>query len=216
MNRKHYVAPLQIKSLNDEEGTFEGYGAVFGNKDSYGDIIVKGAFSNYLTSNTAKDVKLLWQHDAKMPIGIYEEIREDENGLFVKGRLLVNEVEKAKEAYALLKAGAISGLSIGFSIKPNGAEFKDGAMYLKELNLWEISVVTFPANDKANVNNVKSIDNIRDFEAFLRDAGGFSKSQAKRIAAQGFKASVDGQRDADRHEAEMLASLQKLQQSIKG
>ncbi len=212
---KHYVAPLVIKSLDDTEGTFEGYGAVYGNKDSYGDIIVKGAFDNYLSGHAAKDVKLLWQHDSKMPIGVYNEVRSDDNGLFVKGRLLINEVEKAKEAYALLKAGAISGLSIGYSVNQGGGEMKDGAFYLKDLSLWEISIVTFPANDKANVNQVKQIETIRDFENFLRDVGGFSGSQAKRIAAQGFKA-IGGQRDADEQKAEaLLVSLKKLHQSLR-
>lgn len=209
---KQYVAPLEIRSIDEEQGTFSGYGAVYGNKDSYGDIIVKGAFDNYLSGHSAKEVKLLWQHDSKQPIGVYDEVRSDENGLFVKGRLLINEIEKAKEAFALLKAGAISGLSIGFSINKNGAEMKDGNFYLKDLSLWEISVVTFPANDKANVNAVKSI---RDFEGFLRDVGGYSSSQAKRIAAQGYKA-IEGQRDVDEQEAEaLLASLKSLNQTIK-
>ena len=103
---KQYVAPLEIRSIDEEQGTFSGYGAVYGNKDSYGDIIVKGAFNNYLSGHSAKEVKLLWQHDSKQPIGVYDEVRSDENGLFVKGRLLINEIEKAKEAFALLKAGA--------------------------------------------------------------------------------------------------------------
>ena len=214
---KHYVAPLDIKSL-DNEGTFTGYGAVFGNKDSYGDIIVKGAFQNDLITKDAKSVKLLWQHDSRQPIGVYDEIREDDNGLFVKGRLLINDVEKAKEAYALLKAGAISGLSIGYSINQGGSEMKDGALYLKALSLWEISIVTFPANDQANVSGVKSVDcqTIRDFEHFLRDVGGFSLSQAKRLAAQGFKAAGVDQRDVDaQEEAELLAALTQFNQLLK-
>ncbi len=218
MNTKHFVMPLQVKALDDAQGTFEGYGAVFGNKDSYGDIIVKGAFNNHLVGNPASSVKLLWQHDSRMPIGVYEQIKEDDNGLFVKGKLLVNEIEKAKEAYALLKAGAISGLSIGYTINSNGSEMgKDGNHYLKELSLWEISVVTFPANNQANVSSVKAceIDNIRDFEKCLRDVG-FSKEKAKAIAANGFKA-IGGQRDVDEQAAEqLLASLKKLHQSIKG
>jgi HK97 family phage prohead protease len=213
---KHYVAPLELKSLDEADGTFTGYGAVYGNKDSYGDIIVKGAFDNYLVGHAAKEVKLLWQHDSRMPIGVYDEVRSDDNGLYVKGRLLINDVEKAREAYALLKAGAISGLSIGFSIDQGGSEFKDNALYLKQLSLWEISLVTFPANDKANVSSVKTIETIRDFENFLRDVGGFSASQAKRIAVQGYKA-IGGQRDVDAEEAEaLLVSLKKLHQSIKG
>jgi len=161
---------------------------------------------------------MLWQHDSRMPIGVYDSIKEDENGLLVKGRLLINDVEKAREAYALLKAGAISGLSIGYSINQSGSEMgKDGNHYLKDLSLWEISIVTFPANNQANVNGVKTveIDTIRKFEDFLRDVGGFSSSQAKRIAVQGFKAIDEGQRDVDSQTAEaILASVKKLHQSI--
>jgi HK97 family phage prohead protease len=158
---------------------------------------------------------MLWQHDSRQPIGVYDEIKEDDNGLFVKGRLLVNDIEKAKEAYALIKAGAISGLSIGYTIK-GSEKGKEGHLYLKELALWEISIVTFPANEQANVNSVKAkeIDTIRKFENFLREEGGFSASQAKRLAVQGFKS--DCQRDVDDLTASLLASLMKLNQTIKG
>jgi HK97 family phage prohead protease len=191
MKTKHYVAPLQIKTMDDNGGTFIGYGAVFGNKDSYGDVILKGAFKSHFITNAPASVKMLWQHDSREPIGVYEDIKEDENGLLVKGKLLINDVDRAREAYALLKAGAISGLSIGYSVNNEGSYMgKDGNHYLKDLSLWEISIVTFPANDQANVESVKSvndIDNIRDFEKCLRDVG-FSQQKAKAIAAEGFKA----------------------------
>jgi HK97 family phage prohead protease len=215
MNKQMIVIPLQIKSLDEGTGTFVGYGAVFGNTDSYGDVIVKGAFQNYLTANKPSDVKMLWQHDSRVPIGIYEDIKEDVNGLLVKGRLLINEVEKAREAYALLKAGAISGLSIGYTINKGGASIQsDGKNYLTDLKLWEISVVTFPANDQANVESVKSIKTVRDFENFLRDVGGFSASLAKRIAVQGFKA-VCGQREVDADDADLIAKVKKLSEKLK-
>jgi HK97 family phage prohead protease len=137
MNKKQIIRPLQIKSLDDASGSFEGYGAIFGNIDSYGDIIVRGAFQNCLKSMKPNECKLLWQHDTTMPIGVYESIEEDENGLHVKGRLLINDIEKARECYALLKAGAINGLSIGYSVNQNGATFNDGNMYLKDLKLWK-------------------------------------------------------------------------------
>ncbi len=219
MKTKHLSFPLSIKALDENAGTFEGYGAVFGNKDSYGDVIVRGAFQNYLNmENAASKVKMLWQHRSDQPIGVYDEIHEDENGLFVRGRLLVNDIAQAREAYALLKAGALSGLSIGYTVNQNGWRIgDDGLTYLSDINLWEISVVTFPANPLANVDSVKSVEQIktiRDFENHLRDVG-FSSSQAKRIASQGFKA-IDGQRDVDKQEAEalLLASLKKLHQSI--
>lgn len=202
---------LQIKAMDEATGVFEGYGAVFGNVDSYGDIIVPGAFTNYLAENKASDVKLLWQHNSDKPIGVYESIVEDNNGLLVRGRLLVNEVAQAREAYALLKSGAISGLSIGYSIKSGGATMgADGHFYLKDLKLWEISIVTFPANTQATIDSVKSIETIREFETFLRDVGKFSSSQAKRIAAQGFKA-IGDQREVD---DELLDALKKLNQIL--
>lgn len=213
MEKKRIVRPLEIKALDDSSGVFEGYGAVFGNIDSYGDIITRGAFQNYLAGNKSSDVKLLWQHNSDEPIGVYDDIYEDENGLYVKGRLLINDVEKAKECYALLKAGAISGLSIGYTVNQNGSKIgSDGNRYLSDLKLWEISVVTFPANPEANVDSVKNMT-IKDFERFLRDAG-FSKREALEIASHGFK--FRNQREADDENSELLNALQTLTQSIKG
>jgi HK97 family phage prohead protease len=218
MNNRRFQMPLDIKALDDSTGEFTGYGAVFGNRDSYGDVIVKGAFKNFLATNEASKVKLLWQHETDKPIGVYLSLSEDENGLVAKGKLLINEVAQAREAYALLKAGAISGLSIGYSINPDGARMgQDGIYYLSDLKIWEISIVTFPANPLANVDSIKAIENIRDFEKFLRDVGGFSIQKAKAIAAEGFKA-VSGQRDVDSHEAAeaLLQSIKNLTNTIKG
>lgn len=203
MEIKQKAYELQIKNLGDD-GTFEGYGSIFGNIDAYGDVVVKGAFSNHLQNNPAKSVKMLWQHDASQPIGTYESIYEDDTGLAVSGKLLVNDVPQARAAYALLKAGAISGLSIGYTINPEGATFgQDGVRYLKDLKLWEISIVTFPANREANVESVKKINaedvrDIRDFEKFLRESG-FSKQQAVQIASHGFK---PGRWDTDEAKSE--------------
>jgi phage head maturation protease len=147
-------------------------------------------------------------------MGVYDEIYEDGNGLFIKGRLLVNDVEKARECYALLKAGAITGLSIGYSINQNGSRIgSDGNNYLSDLKLWEISVVTFPANAEAQVESVKNMS-IKDFEKFLRESG-FSKSEAVEIASHGFKFRT--QREAVEEiddSAELLKALENLNQSI--
>lgn len=211
---------FDVKKIDDTKGTFEGYGAVFGNIDSHGDIIVKGAFKNYLKAHDPQNVKLLWQHNASEPIGVYESIVEDNDGLYVKGRLLINEVAKAREAYALLKAQAISGLSIGYTINyPNGIKVgADGNRYLSDLTLWEISVVTFPANPEANIESIKSIkdiETIREFERYLRDAG-TSQQKAKIIASECFKA-LKSQRDADREaKDDDVKALLELTQILRG
>jgi uncharacterized protein len=205
---------LKSNPWKDDTGIFTGYGSIFGNRDSYGEIVKQGAFKNSLSANPAQSIKLLWQHDPSMPIGVYEDIQEDEKGLLVRGRLLVNEVAKAKEAYALLKSGAITGLSIGYSIKPNGSLLgPDGVKYLTDLNLREISLVTFPANTLANVTSIKSIKQIktvRDFEKYLRDSG-LSKKEAialSSIAAKGFH----DRSDSD--EAELVHALHALKHTI--
>jgi len=153
MKNKTLDFKLEIKQL-DDTGTIEGYGSIFGNKDSYDDIVQKGAFTKSLMKKPAKKVKLLWQHDSYEPIGVWEEIREDENGLYCKGKILIN-TSKGADVYQMLKAGAIDGLSIGYrTITETEEEY---AQILKEVDLWEISVVTFPANELANITSVKNI-----------------------------------------------------------
>ncbi|WIA58680.1 HK97 family phage prohead protease [Sphingobium sp. WTD-1] len=128
-----------------EDGTFEGYGSVFGVTDSYGEIVAAGAFTNSLKEIQAKGrpVPVLWQHQTSAPIGIYEALSEDEHGLKVSGRLLIDDVPKAKEAHALLKAGAVSGLSIGYWVRESSYDEKTGIRTLIKLDLVEVSLVTF-------------------------------------------------------------------------
>jgi HK97 family phage prohead protease len=183
--------PLEVKAV-EEGGTFEGYAAVFGNVDARGDIILPGAFTASLMEHKGKKTMpaLLWQHDPSQPIGVWESMAEDERGLFVKGRLLRNDVQKAGEAWALLKAGALSGLSIGYKARDFSIDETTWTRTLKKIELFEASLVTFPANDKARIVDVKghSIKTIREFEAALRDVMRFSAGEAKRIASHGFKA----------------------------
>lgn len=175
-----------------EDGTFEGYGSVYGVEDSYGEIVAPGAFAESLAELNAKQrrVPVLWQHRSDQPIGVYSEITEDETGLFVKGQLLVGDVGQAKEAHALLKAGAVSGLSIGYWVRESSFDEKTNVRTLTKLDLVEVSLVTFPANDDARVEAVKfklahgELPNIREFEKLLREAG-FSKSQAAVVANRG-------------------------------
>lgn len=171
---------LQIKAAGDD-GTVEGYGSVFGVRDNYDDVIAKGAFINSLKEHKAAGTMpaMLWQHDADKPIGVWTEMVEDEKGLRIKGQLAMETV-KGKEAHALLKMGALNGLSIGFMSKEWAYDRDTEVRTLTAIDLWEVSLVTFPANEKARVTNVKSADEMatpKDAEKALRDAG-FSKSDA--------------------------------------
>ena len=189
--------PLSLKAAPGEDGVFEGYASVFGVVDQGMDVVERGAFAKSLGQ---RRVKMLWQHDTQSPIGTWETIAEDEKGLFVRGRL-IPEVEKGREAMALLKAGAIDSMSIGYrTIEAEAANVNGrGVRKLTEIDLFEISLVTFPMLPDAKVTDVKSITTERDFERFLRDAG-YSRSEATAITLHGFKA-LRNQRDADEGKA---------------
>ncbi len=176
---------IQLKEdAVSEEGIFEGYGAVFGNRDAYDDIIVEGAFADSIRRHNGRgpSVKMLWQHDPTQPIGVWDELSEDNKGLKVVGRLLL-EVQRAREAYVLMRAKALDGLSIGYMTQKYENDAESGIRKLLKIDLWETSPVTFPANPKARVRRVKSI---RELEETLRDVG-FSKSEAIAIASHGFQ-----------------------------
>lgn len=181
--RLEFIAELKAVG-DDASGEFEGYGSIFGNVDSYGDIVAKGAFADSIKQ---KMPALLWQHNPSNPIGVYTDIREDDKGLFVKGKLNL-DVQQGKEAYSLLKQGALKGMSIGFMTLVDEFDKETGIRTIKKVDLWEVSLVTFPANEKANVTSVKSAHGtIREFEQFLRDAG-YSSEDAKLVASKGFNA----------------------------
>lgn len=206
-DRNILCLPLEIKraALSPaEEGIFEGYASVFGNRDSDGDQVAPGAFSESL-----KEIlpALLWQHKQAEPIGRFTEVREDTRGLYVKGQLAMSG--RGEEAYELLKMGALDGLSIGFVAKEASRDQTTGVRTIHKADLMEVSLVTFPANKLARVSSVKSTDgpdhgpkvavataiwdgtengiqDVRAFERFLRKSG-FSRARAKAITAKGFK-----------------------------
>ena len=212
--------PLKIKSVS-ETGEFEGYGSVFGVEDSYSDVVVKGAFQKSLAlwAEKGRLPSMLWQHKMSEPIGIYTEMKEDDHGLYVKGRLLIDGDDLAKRAHAHAKAGSLGGLSIGFILKDWEYDSQKGVYLLKEIDLWEVSLVTMPANDEARISEVKSMlekgetPSPSKIERALRDVG-FSRSQAKTFMSKGYSA-IDAQRDAG-SQNEALQSLKDLTKLLKG
>ena len=186
-----------------KDGTFSGYGSIFGNVDAYREIVAPGAFANSIAEikNTDRPLPVLWNHNSSEPLGFYTSLEDEDIGLMVEGKLLTEDVARAKEFAALVSAGAVSGLSIGYFIKDESYDEEARVLTLKELKLREISLVTFPANDEARVETIKmklaggTLPTKREFERILRDAG-FSKSVSARISAQGYS-DLDGQRDAD-------------------
>ena len=205
-----FYLPCDIKAYHDDEdddkkvyGKFEGYGSIFGNKDLGNDVVMEGAFSKSLRSRKPKGVKLLWQHKQDMPIGVFESIKEDGDGLRVKGSLALG-TQQGREAYELLKMGALDGLSIGYKADPKKQEYDERRRrrMLKEVDLMEISLVTFPMNPKARVSAVKGLDGkdaitgtIRDWEDHLREVCGLSRSLSK-VCAKALVDTISKQRDA--------------------
>lgn len=214
----HIEIEAEIKALSDEdnvlqgEGYFEGYASVFNNVDLGSDVMEKGAFTKSLRRRGTKGVKMLYQHDQKQPIGVYKSIKEDGDGLYVKGQLAMG-TQKGKETFELMKMGAIDGLSIGYRVGEKGYHYDDKRKrrYLKEVDLMEISAVTFPMNPRARIQAVKSDRTVREWEEILREAGDLSRSEAK-IAAAALAKSL-GQRDAD--DAKLLGSISRLTQILK-
>ena len=161
--------------LTVTDGTVvEGYASLFGACDQGGDVVQPGAYAKSLAALARKGgtVKMLWQHDPAQPIGVWDEVREDEKGLYVKGRILT-DVEKGREAAALIAAGAIDGLSIGYRTVTAAKDGK-GQRLLSELELWEVSLVTFPMLPEARVDakgDSLDADAMRDLAAAFRAAG---------------------------------------------
>jgi HK97 family phage prohead protease len=148
---------LELKFLA-ETGVFEGYASVFNVVDQVQDKIAPGAFKESLAAHrkSSRQPPLLWQHDAQEPIGAWREMYEDNHGLFVKGDLFIKDIALAKEAYKLLKENVVTGLSIGYRTQESHFEQKGGVRVLTKLDLMEVSLVTFPANEMARVSSVKS------------------------------------------------------------
>lgn len=184
---KYLNAPCHIKALN-EDGSFSGHASVFGNVDSQQEVVERGAFKEIIKNEDGK-VVVLWQHNSRDPIGV-ADVREDAKGLAFEGSLVLED-PTARKARAHMIAKSVRGMSIGYDTLKD--EVRDGIRYLKELKLYEISVVTFGANILAGIDFIKAanITNIRELEDFLRESGGFSKAQAVAIASRGWNGLQD-------------------------
>ena len=217
MDLKFLERPFEIKAVEDD-GVFEGFGSVFGNVDSYKEIVAPGAFAESLAGWKAAGrlPPVLWQHRSGEPIGPYISMEEQPLGLHVRGQLLVNDVQRAKEARALMKAKAVNGLSIGFVTREDSYDRVTGIRTLKKVDLWEVSVVTFPANPAAQISSIKSaIDAIQSFaeaESFLREVGRLSKADATGFIAR-FK-SLSGRSESDEEGEALRASLKRNAASL--
>lgn len=223
-DRRGVIAALEIKTLDTAgEGTFEGYGSVFHVKDSYGDVVMPGAFKRTLAEAVSKGrtPAMLWQHDYDRPIGVWEAMSEDSNGLLVRGRI-ATQTRDGRDAYELLKMGALSGLSIGYRTKRSVWDEPSKTRQLVDVDLYEVSPVVFPANDAARVSAVKSEDGgmptIRDVEDALRDAG-LSRADAKATIAalsrKGFFALRDAALDPDDTVRLIRAASQELRRDVR-
>lgn len=182
---------LDLKEVS-LDGTFEGYASLFDREDLGRDVVRRGAFRKSLAKRHIRGVKMLFQHDPKEPIGVWEKLHEDARGLFARGRLMP-EVARAREVLSLMRAGAVDGLSIGFRATNARRDRRTGTRFIHEIDLWEISIVTFPMQTEARVSSVKSrpfvdgVPSVREFERWLTQDAGFTRNEARALARDGFK-----------------------------
>ena len=159
---------LDLKAIGDD-GVFTGYASTFGNPDRGADVMVKGAFTKSLTKRPAGKVKMLLQHDTREPVGVWTSLEEDERGLKATGKLILDTI-KGRETYSLLKAGALDGLSIGYRTVKDRMDRAKGLRFLEEVDLSEISIVTFQMNEAATVSRVKSASDFASLVAAINGA----------------------------------------------
>lgn len=216
MERKHIDVGFQVKAVS-EDGVIEGYGSVFGVRDAYSDIVAAGAFKASLSAHKAAGTMpaLLWQHNADEPIGVWTDMVEDDRGLSIRGKLALDTV-RGKEAHALVKMGALNGLSIGFYSKSWQYDTENEVRTLTEVELWEVSLVTFPANRAARVTDIRSATEgvalPKDAERILRDAG-FSKADATAFVSRVMRLGEE-RRDAVQSIGQAHAAADRLLRSI--
>ena len=203
--KKNFLVHTVLKTAeNDESGKISGYASTYNNPDLAGDVMLPGCYDAVLNKIKSSGVMpvMFFSHDHwSVPCGTWDEINSDEKGLYVSGRIN-RDLESGKEIYSALKFGSMSGLSVGFSFSPDGAEDNDaGGFDFKSIDdLFEISICAMPCNPHARIDEVKAFDveSIKDYktaERYLRDVGVFSREQAKKFISC-LKSVFDRERDA--------------------
>lgn len=210
MNIKTLDFGLKIKEVS-EAGIFSGYGSVFDVIDSYNEIVMPGAFKASLERHAANGTMpaQLWQHRSAEPTGVFTNMVEDERGLLLEGQLAL-KVQRGAEAHELMKMKAVNGLSIGFVPVEEEVDHKTGVRRITKLDLWEVSIVTFPANQAATIHGVKSFDEIQDIrslERHIRDVYGLTQREAVALIA---KAKSLSQSESSEDEFKALAAALQL------
>jgi HK97 family phage prohead protease len=197
MDRKY--AHFQVKAEGERRVT--GLGSVFGNVDRGGDVVQAGAFAESLASG--RKVAMLWQHDATEVIGVWTGLREEAGGLVVEGTLA--DTPRGNEVYALLKMGALDGLSIGY--RTVEWKWQEDIRIIEKAELWEVSIVTFPMNESARIDAVKAAEMTeREIEKRLTQDAGFSRTVARALMSGGVKA-IKGMQDAATTEENEIRAL---------
>ena len=221
--RPHEVkfTSLDLKGV-EGDGSFEGYASLFHREDMSRDVVLPGAFADSLLKRGASGIKMLFQHDANQPIGVWGSLKEDARGLYAQGRLMP-EVAKAREVHALMRAGALDGLSIGFRTVKGRRDRVSGVRRLEKVDLWEISIVTFPLLPEARVWTMKARPfagaqpTERDFERWLTRDAGLTRREARALMSAGFdglKALRDAG-EASSEEASLASRIRDAARSLK-
>lgn len=211
-----FAAALDLDVKADGEGFLTGYASVFDVVDRQGEIVRRGAYRRTLAEHKVQRTSpaLLWSHKLDHPIGRWVELREDERGLWAKGKLSLN-TDAGKQAYTHLVNGDLDGLSIGFVVPDGGRKYAgDGTFELLDIDLVEISVVTAPANRGARISSVKALSTKSELVDVFR-AHGLSKATARRAAAGAWRALKDNDDSHDKA-ARLLRHIEAATMRLKG
>ena len=167
MQAKYLTRPFQVKEWG-AGGIIAGYASVFDELDAQSDVVAKGAFTKSLSKyqQSKNNPAMLWMHDTAEPIGVWTQMKEDMHGLYVEGKLAI-KTQNGADAYELLKLGAITGLSIGYTAIKSTKDSKTKIRTLTEVELFEVSLVTFPANVLARIHTVKTEINHNELQAIV-------------------------------------------------